>query len=159
MEGTIEVATSSYRAVGEGHWRVDQPDGKAVEQFEFESRHSHLNIYELQRFDLKKAYTISSHNETVCKNTTLTGAMPLVWSWLTTATYVGKKTVHHTEYDLWSATVAGVKLEVAVMDSDPSFLAFFGRKSSTEDVSVIVHKWSVNKPESQWFDVPKECSH
>eukprot|EP01090_Pellita_catalonica_P020316 TRINITY_DN720_c0_g1_i2.p1 TRINITY_DN720_c0_g1~~TRINITY_DN720_c0_g1_i2.p1 ORF type:complete len:128 (+),score=23.91 TRINITY_DN720_c0_g1_i2:42-425(+) len=92
--GTMEIRRNGTKYIGDGAWRVDQPSGKSAVFFEF-LEHRILDVYDLARYDLEKEYEILSNNISNCVETTLTGSMPKIWSWVALAEFKGKKEFHH----------------------------------------------------------------
>jgi len=143
---------------GAGRWRVDQPDGKAREQFRFDIRHQGRMDYDfLQRYDLGKDYEITGNPEK-CNFTTVTGKMNPVWGFVQLSTFKGKINVDGRTLDIWAYTTGGVTLSLAVGTQAPNVPVTMERKTPTETVSLHFRRFHTVKPHPVWFTVPPLCN-
>jgi len=156
-EAFINVKRGNDTFDGEGKWRVDQPDGKAREQFRFDIRHKGKMDYDfLQRFDMGKEFEIAGNPER-CSSKNVTGKMPAVWGWLQSATYKGKVTIRNRSFDLWSFSTGGVTLSLAVHPTNVNIPVIFERKTPSEEVAIHFINFHTAKPHPVWFTVPPLC--
>eukprot|EP01090_Pellita_catalonica_P007182 TRINITY_DN17794_c0_g1_i1.p1 TRINITY_DN17794_c0_g1~~TRINITY_DN17794_c0_g1_i1.p1 ORF type:complete len:200 (-),score=36.70 TRINITY_DN17794_c0_g1_i1:72-638(-) len=155
--GTMEVHRNGTRYVGNGAWRVDQPDGKAEVFFEFLDKRFY-DIYFLDRYDLKHTYEIASPNFTKCNVGDVEGKMPKAWGWISLAQYKGHRIYHHQFFDLWEYKTGGITLGIVVDKNSHDRPVAFERKTPTEKTIIFFEQWSTDKPQSKYFDVPKECN-
>eukprot|EP01087_Luapelamoeba_hula_P006048 TRINITY_DN161_c0_g1_i1.p1 TRINITY_DN161_c0_g1~~TRINITY_DN161_c0_g1_i1.p1 ORF type:complete len:197 (+),score=20.62 TRINITY_DN161_c0_g1_i1:49-639(+) len=157
-DGRMQVAQGRNQTVeGRGSWRVDQPEGKAREQFQFEVKHSHYDVDEVQRYDLGKTFSIVG-NPGKCNTTAVTGKMQSIWDWLLHASYKGRVKVENTEVDLWEYSVAGATLALGVRPQAPDFPVVVMRQTKTLNVAIHFDFYHTEKPNPVWFTVPKVCT-
>jgi len=153
--GRLYISRSGQNFTGIGHWRVDQPANKAVEDFAFDGPNA-VDLYFLERYDLHLDFELN-RKPRQCNATSVTGNMPSVWGWISMATYQGKIFINNRLYDVWSYTAGGVTLTIAVDPSSPNTPRYFERKTSTEDVAVHFDSFETNKPHDSWFNIPSIC--
>mmetsp|Transcript_6783 Transcript_6783/g.15676 ORF Transcript_6783/g.15676 Transcript_6783/m.15676 type:complete len:205 (-) Transcript_6783:22-636(-) len=157
-EGDSMIRRNDTHMFGRGIWAIDVPAQKSVEKHEFHEHHWFL--YLLRRFDTHEEYMIDGHSEHdmhKCHHRAENGTMPEVWNWVSQAKFIGKKEVRSRLLDLWEYTTAGVKLFVAVHDSDVNTPVWFGRESANEEFNIIFERFESKFINQSWFDVPPQC--
>lgn len=151
---------------GEGRHAVDQPDGKAVEEFHFAIPRG-FKIYELLRFDLRKEY-IHENRRSQCFEHDLPALFPLVWGWLSTAKFEGFRRHGRFHLAVWNTTltIKGVPVvqRLAVIDNGdvaPHRPVLFEREFNygghKEIRAIEYQQWFTHKPPAVIFDVPSFC--
>jgi len=141
---------------------VDEPVGLGLEHWDYEE-HAHRHaIHYLQRYDLKKEYSITYDPRThhrICKILAVTPPMPTLWGWTKDAKYIGKHPIGDHTYDQWALTISGVTLTVSVGETMPNRPYYYQRRSSTDHFEIHFIVWETRKPNATWFDVPAECKN
>jgi len=84
--------------------------------------------------------------------------MPQLWGWVALATYMGNRSFHHHDYDLWEYVAGDITLALVVDKNDANRPVIYERRTPTEEVTVMFTTWSTDKPKSSYFDVPHECN-
>jgi len=156
-DAELEVRRGSDTYRGRGFWRVDQPEGKGRERYDFDIQNQHMDYDFLQRYDTGKSYEITGHPPK-CNSTAVTGKFPSAWSWLAQATYKGNQTVDGKALQVWSLNVAGATSSLGVQASAVNTPVLFESKSATQTVRIIFRSWRTSKPHPSWFDVPSICT-
>src|SRR5690606_17856438 len=83
-----------------------------------------------------KVYELTGH-PVKCNSTAVTGKMTPTWGWIQQASFKGQKVIDHVTIDLWSYSIGGVTLTIAVRPHAPNVPVGFERASSTETVFVF----------------------
>jgi hypothetical protein len=155
----VEVKVDNVtRFSGPGVLAVNQPKGKRLVTLEVDGRKEEA-IYKLERYDLGKSYEIvdwKGHN-TTCHVRNETGVMPLVWGWLSEATYSSKK-IDGKDYDYWSLTRGYATIELAVLPTAPGVPVFLFVHGAERDTTIKFNSWDPTAPREAHFDVPTTCS-
>jgi len=151
----IEIAEPGKSNVtGFGDWgRVFNASGAEVLYFRFHD-YSYFSLY---RYDLEEQFTITSSDPTLCNTTKLSGSMPSLWGWLSMATYAGSFSVFGQNLNFWTASIAGVVLNLGVTSTSPNTPVIFERKIPTQTLGFYFKNFYVGPPNSKYFDVPSLC--
>jgi hypothetical protein len=151
----LTVSDKDGKHVGTGVWGNDQPNGKGVENYKFDD--GTFDVFNLQRYDLKKAYSLTNPNtsNSKCQEFGVSGTMPLVWSWVTLAKFVSTD----GSVDVWESLIGYANLTLGVKTSDPTTPVYLVRASRDERESRYdFTSWSATAPVSTYFTVPSTCS-
>jgi len=162
-EGYSHITTVNETIWGLGRWVVDEPNGHALEFWEFVHEHYRMSVNVLKRYDLGNEYAImwdphpTPHR--VCHKRQVHAPMPPNWAWVKSAHYIGKHHIDGSTYDLWRYHAGGIELEVAVSEHDASRPHYYTRRSSTEHRMYHLISWSTFRPNATWFNVPDICKN
>jgi len=162
-EGYSHITTSNETIWGLGHWVIDEPQGHAIEFWEFSHEHRHRSIHFLKRYDLGFEYSIIRHvwpsPHVTCHKFAVKPPMPPAWAWLREAHYIGKHVRDGTTFDWWRHHFHGNELEVAVSEHDASRPHYFIHRSDSEHRLYHLISWAQFKPNATWFTVPDVCKN
>lgn len=119
--------------------------------------HSHLDVYNLERYDLGKEFLILSSNKS-CEHKDVTGKMSGWFDWVAQSTYAGKHKVRHMLLDFWVFSAGGVDLGVGVDPKDITRPVLFGMNSTDgSEVGILFEKYFPEIHNPHVFDVPTAC--
>mmetsp|Transcript_17558 Transcript_17558/g.30721 ORF Transcript_17558/g.30721 Transcript_17558/m.30721 type:complete len:183 (-) Transcript_17558:30-578(-) len=150
----VDFHALQNRKLGHGSYVVDQPAGKALENYQF----THFGKYHfLQRFDLGKVYEIhDTHCVTKAINTT---TMKPLWNWLKTAQFEGQREIKHRQFDFWGEEFGhGFGVKVGVFDGNVDKPVFLEQKFKNDVNLIEFFTWNTTKPDASVFDVPAICN-
>jgi len=153
----IVVSDKYGKHEGSGVWGIDQPAGEAVESYKFDD--GNYDVFNLQRYDLDKAYSLVSTNKSQCREYNVNGTMPLVWSWVALAKYIRTDGHGSESFDVWQASIGYADMTLGVKTSDPTTPVYIIREAR-EDTRTFYQftSWSTTAPSSANFTVPSTCT-
>jgi len=162
-EGYAHIVTINETIWGLGRWVVDEPNGHALEFWEFVHEHYRHSVHVLKRYDLSTEYSVmwdlhpTPHRE--CPKRQVTPPIPPNWPWVKDAHYIGKHHIDGSTFDVWRYHAGGIELEVAVSEHDASRPHYYTRRSATEHRVYHLISWATFKPNNTWFNVPDVCKN
>eukprot|EP01087_Luapelamoeba_hula_P016193 TRINITY_DN496_c0_g1_i1.p1 TRINITY_DN496_c0_g1~~TRINITY_DN496_c0_g1_i1.p1 ORF type:complete len:200 (-),score=36.55 TRINITY_DN496_c0_g1_i1:18-590(-) len=155
-KATLKIGPQTHS--GQGVWAQNYKAKMAREVFEFNgTSSSHLDYSILLRYDLHKAYTITTKPTNHCVADAVTGELPEAWSWVEKAKFTKKEKVNGIESDVWEYAVGGVKFILAVRTAHTNEPVAFSRTTSQENILISFDSWKSSAPASSFFTVPSFC--
>jgi len=155
----VEFHFGQMNRIGEGVWEIDQPNGRAMENYTFEG-HNDSDVFHLQRFDLHKEFNLDSLNKTNCHVNPLNGTFQPIWAWVAQAKYSGVRKVRSVDVDTWTTQVAGTTFTIGVEANaqNPNAPYFWSSHDSRGDFFVIFNQFTPGAPPEKDFAVPTVCA-
>lgn len=137
----------------DGWWALDEPDGKALEDYRFAGHHEE-DIFFLQRYDTGFVYEVRDDK---CDRRAVNGTIPPVWGWLAQATYQGQHKFGNQVVDLWEAQIGYANVSVGVDTKDANLPLFYARRGPQREVIVFFEHFDARKPSPNLFFPPHIC--
>jgi len=155
--GSLSVQINGGPTIyGQAYWAVNQPNGLGLESYMFH-QFPQMDIYLLQRYDLRASFDMGGPNRTECERHQLDGRMPRVWDWVSHATYKGQENIKNKKLNIWEFRTGYGLLQLGVTEQMPDIPVWTSRNSHNRVFIVDIDQFDAAPPKDRIFDVPKQC--
>jgi len=152
--GSVLHVEEARRLQGTFTLAKDFAGGRASEKTVMEPADESFTVVE--RYDQKKLYEIFGATQQ-CRTFPLDGQITSTWSWLSNATFTGRRTHEGRVLEFWEARIGFARRELGVDAKEPNRPVVLMSDGAQRQTTQTFLTFTAGVPPTHYFDTPSTC--